>query len=88
MKDLKNQEALSAEQSLPSRTASAAHTLAVDGGVAFISSAAVNAMFTALMEVEWIFDGQEDITDTGAPNDAMRALTVVRAALLKASGGD
>jgi hypothetical protein len=44
-------------------------------------------MLAALREVEWIFDGKEDITDTGAPNDAMRALYVLRAAIAKATGG-
>jgi hypothetical protein len=41
-------------------------------------------MFDALSEVEWIFDGQEDIKNNGGPNDAMKALAVVRAALRKA----
>jgi hypothetical protein len=43
-------------------------------------------MLEALFEVEWIFDGQEDITNNGGPNDAMRALAVVRAAILAATG--
>lgn len=83
---MENQEAKAAEQTRGPRTASSSQQLAVDGGVAVISADAVNAMFSALMEVEWIFDGQEDITDTGAPNDAMRALAVVRAAIRKATG--
>jgi hypothetical protein len=45
-------------------------------------------MLEALREVEWIFDGQEDITDNGGPNDAMRALAAVRAAIAAAEGRD
>jgi hypothetical protein len=41
-------------------------------------------MLAALQEVEWIFDGEEDITNNGGPNNAMKALQVVRAALRKA----
>jgi hypothetical protein len=41
-------------------------------------------MVAALREVEWIFDGEEDITNNGGPNNAMKALAVVRAALRKA----
>jgi hypothetical protein len=46
--------------------------------------AAAPEMFDALSEVEWIFDGEEDITNNGGPNNAMKALAVVRAALRKA----
>jgi hypothetical protein len=43
-------------------------------------------MLAALQEVEWIFDGEEDITNNGGPNNAMKALAVVRAAIRKATG--
>jgi hypothetical protein len=46
--------------------------------------AAAPDMLAALQEVEWIFDGEEDITNNGGPNNAMKALQVVRAALRKA----
>lgn len=46
--------------------------------------AAAPTMFEALREIEFIFDGQEDIDDNGGPNDAMKALTAVRDALAKA----
>lgn len=46
---------------------------------------AAPAMLEALKEIEWIFDGKEDITDNGGPNDAMRALTAIRAAIAKAT---
>lgn len=47
--------------------------------------AAIPAMIEALREIEFIFDGQEDIDGNGGPNDAMKALTAVRAALAKAT---
>lgn len=46
--------------------------------------AASPTMLTALEEIEFIFDGKEDIDSNGGPNDAMKALTAVRAALAKA----
>lgn len=48
--------------------------------------AAAPDMLAALREVEWIFDGQEDITETGGANDAMKALMAVRPAIAKATG--
>jgi hypothetical protein len=48
--------------------------------------AAAPEMYEALQEIEWIFDGKEDITDDGGPNDAMRALMAVRRVLAKAEG--
>lgn len=48
--------------------------------------AAAPEMYAALKEIEWIFEGKEDITDSGGPNDAMRACETVRAALRKARG--
>lgn len=44
-----------------------------------------NAIRAALLDLEFIFEGQEDIKDgpegQQLPNDAMRAMTVIRAAL-------
>jgi len=41
-----------------------------------------DALVAALSDLEDIFDGQEDCDD-GVPNDAMRAMTIIRAALAK-----
>lgn len=56
-----------------------------DGNAAFIVRAcnAHDALVSALSDLEAIFDGQEDCDD-GVPNDAMRAMTIIRAALAKA----
>ncbi len=44
-----------------------------------------NALRAALVDLEFIFEGQEDIKDgpegQQLPNDAMRAMTVIRRAL-------
>ena len=44
-----------------------------------------NALRAALIDLEFIFEGQEDIKDgpegQQLPNDAMRAMTVIRGAL-------
>jgi hypothetical protein len=66
----------------------------VSGDRAFNIESAANArlivaapnLLAALREIEWIFDGQEDINNNGGPNDAMKALTVARAAISKATG--
>jgi hypothetical protein len=46
--------------------------------------AAAPDLLAALKEIEWMFDGQEDINNNGGPNDAMKALAVVRSAIAKA----
>ena len=44
-------------------------------------NARIATLEAALREIEFIFDGQEDIDGNGGPNDAMKALTAVRDAL-------
>jgi hypothetical protein len=46
--------------------------------------AAAPEMLAALKEIEWMFDGQEDINNNGGPNDAMKALAAARRAIAKA----
>lgn len=41
-----------------------------------------DALVSALCDLENIFDGQEDCDD-GVPNDAMRAMTIIHAAMAK-----
>lgn len=46
--------------------------------------AAAPALVETLREIRWIVDGQEDITDNDAPNDAMKIQMLIDAALARA----
>jgi hypothetical protein len=59
-------------------------------GAAWQANAALIAaapdLLKALEEVDEMLDGQEDIDGNGGPNNAMRLLPIVRAAIAKATG--
>lgn len=46
--------------------------------------AAAPFLIEVLREIRWIVDEQEDITDTGGPNDAMKIQMLIDAALARA----